>query len=154
MFVNSRRRGKGTLVANFFIALMLLVTFSATSQAYAARSICRTDPVVVLSDGTILEINAAIQTDISNIDHIDYVLHAPSGVKAVTIVYTDILPPINEKVILVNDSPSRTYSWATTIYTRSGEQVNATVNALFNVLTYRTADGVTGQPIVISYTKK
>ena len=119
------------------------------NTAFASRSICRTDPVVVLSDGTIFDLSASISTTPDNIDHVDYTIHAPAGVKATSIVYTDLFL-VNEKVYVVNDSPARTYSTETTVYLDDQSAVWAQAMAVKG-LAVKTVDGVTGSPMVINF---
>ena len=57
-----------TLVGLLLIGLAMSEPLAPVSEAAAAG--CRSDPVVVLSDGTILDISAAIDTDVSNVREI------------------------------------------------------------------------------------
>ena len=57
----------------------------------AAAGGCRSDPIVILSDGTILDISADIGTAVSNVREIHYVVHGPGGVKLVSAISTPTL---------------------------------------------------------------
>lgn len=72
------------------IALLIAVgPFSATAEAAIAG--CRSDPVVVLSDGTILDLSVAIETNVANVTEIHYAIHGPVGVGLVAAISTPTL---------------------------------------------------------------
>ena len=56
--------------------------------ANAALAGCRADPLFLLSDGTILDVSVAIETDVTNVDLIQYVVHGPRGVRLVAAIST------------------------------------------------------------------
>ncbi|HMO59169.1 MAG TPA: hypothetical protein PKC19_17580 [Roseiflexaceae bacterium] len=71
--------------------MVLAVFFAAgplTPVADAALRGCRSDPVVILSDGTILDVQAEIGTSVSNVREIHYVVHGPPGVSLVAAIST------------------------------------------------------------------
>jgi hypothetical protein len=56
--------------------------------ADAALAGCRADPLFLLSDGTILDVSVAIDTDVKNVDVIQYVVHGPRGTRLVAAIST------------------------------------------------------------------
>jgi hypothetical protein len=69
----------------------LIVAVTPPSTAEAAIGGCRSDPIVVLSDGTILDVSAEIGTDVSKVTDIHYVVHGPRGVQLVAAISTPTL---------------------------------------------------------------
>lgn len=78
------------IIVNVVLAGMAL---SSTHAPVAQATIfgCRTDPVVVLSDGTVLDVTVAIDTDVSNVQEIRYIVHGPPNVQLVAAISTPTL---------------------------------------------------------------
>ncbi len=79
------------------------------AHAYGA---CRTDPIVVLSNGTVLDLSATIGLDVSqvsDITQISYTLHAPAGTVVARVVSTDGDVNYKEQFTLRTDSPAGVY---------------------------------------------
>ena len=106
----------------FVVAIVLLTGLAMaaplTPVAQAALDGCRADPVIYLSDGTVLDVTADIDTSATNITGIAYTLHVPRGVKALLYVAT---PPLGfrgkEAFALVNDAPAGQYQTDTLVQT-------------------------------------
>src|SRR5215212_8296117 len=73
-----------TIVSFLLIGLASSEPIISTSEAAVGG--CRSDPIVILSDGTILDVSADIGTDVSNVREIHYVVHGPRGVKLVSVI--------------------------------------------------------------------
>jgi hypothetical protein len=74
-----------------FLLLGLAMSESFTPVSKAAVGGCRSDPIVILSDGTILDVSADIGTDVSNVREIHYVVHGPRNVMLVSAISTPTL---------------------------------------------------------------
>ena len=85
------------------VALLML-----TTSAQAAAGGCRSDPVLLLSDLTVVDLSASIDTDISNVNSVTYTFHAPRGVKLLAAVNTSRY---------YDDNPSNTYTSDTVVDT-------------------------------------
>ena len=72
-------------------ALIILVSTTRTPVAYAALGGCRGDPVVILSDGTVLDVSVEIGVSVSKVETIEYVVHGPRGVRLVAAISTPTL---------------------------------------------------------------
>jgi hypothetical protein len=78
-----------TMMFLLFVGLAASTLLSPTAEAALAG--CRTDPLVVLSDGTVLDVSVAISTNVSNVTDIQYVVHGPSTVRLVSAIRTPTL---------------------------------------------------------------
>jgi hypothetical protein len=78
-----------TLICLLLAGLILSEPFAPISEAAVGG--CRSDPIVILSDGTILDISADIGTAVSNVREIHYAVHGPRNVKLVSAISTPTL---------------------------------------------------------------
>jgi hypothetical protein len=109
------------LVAAAVLALNLVgASIFARPAAAAPLDIgpCRTDPVVLLSNGGVVIMKATINTAPSNLQNVTYTIHAPSGTTITHITYTG--NATNETVNLVDDSAAGTYDTVTDVSLASG----------------------------------
>ena len=70
------------------VLLILLSQLLAPTGAEAAVSGCRADPILYLSNGTVMTITVDIDADVSAVKSIIYTVSVPKGVKLVKAVYT------------------------------------------------------------------
>lgn len=77
------------LIGVLLVGLAVGEPFAATSEAAVGG--CRADPIVILSDGTILDITADIDTSVSNVREIHYVVHGPRNAALVAAISTPTL---------------------------------------------------------------
>jgi hypothetical protein len=75
----------GILLIGLFVSSLLAPT------AEAAFKGCRSDPIVILSDGTILDVQAEIGTNVGNVREIHYTVHGPPGVSLVAAIRTPLI---------------------------------------------------------------
>jgi hypothetical protein len=100
------------------LLLGLFVSSPFVPTAAAAFKGCRSDPVVVLSDGTILDIQAEIGTDISSVREIHYTVHAPPGVQLIAAIRTPLLGfEGKETFTYIADANPREYVTETLVHT-------------------------------------
>ena len=81
---------------------------------------CRSDPIVVLSNGIVLDLSATIGLDISQISdiaQISYTLHAPAGTTVAKVVSTDGDVNYKEQFTLRTDSSAGVYGVQTQVQT-------------------------------------
>ena len=151
-----------SLVRPLLAACLLLAVIFGASRAPAASAAlggCRSDPVFVLSDGTILDVTVEIGTAVSNVTEINYVVHGPKGVTLVTALST---PTIGfqglERVSYVADGAANQYITDTVVQT-SLSNVSTTARTVFagNGLLalqltlsaqFRAVQGVSGQHLI------
>ncbi|HKP51243.1 MAG TPA: hypothetical protein VJ183_01180 [Chloroflexia bacterium] len=114
--INTHRRTRNIIVVLvLFIALLGTVVAPGTTRA--ARGGCRGDPVMVLNDGTVIDILTDIGTEVWNVQRIEYIVHAPVGSRLVTTAYTNGLLGIVERMTFLADAPGNRYTVDVVIYT-------------------------------------
>ena len=149
-----RKRRSIRVIALATVLLAALMGIGASPEmASAGRSGCRADPIVTLTDGTQIQMEASIGASISDVQSIVYTVHAPVGSKVLTILYTDSLLGIKEKVIFYADAPAGQYTTDTIVYTRNtGVKVTVTsriVSALGLGLASGSASGADRQHLLV-----
>jgi len=79
------------------------------SRAEAAAG-CRSDQIVVLSDGIVLDLSATIADPVSDVRQITYILHVPDGAVVIRVISTDGVVGYKEKSQVKSDSAPDTYT--------------------------------------------
>ena len=111
--------------------LCLLIALLAAPGAQAAASVCRTDPIVWLSDGHKVTLSANIGTELSKVHQVTYTLHAPAGLTVTSIVHTAGGLGIKEVFYFYADQPAKHYNAQTVV--RTGGNVAVTANTSITV---------------------
>ncbi len=131
------------------IALCLVV-----AQVSAASMSCRSDPIVFLSDGIKLQIGVTVETSLADLVSIQYQVHVPANVTMNRVIYTPQWARNKESVTIVADQPADKYVVLTLVKTGTAS-VPTVINSMKfgngDGLTRKTATGVSGQVIAISY---
>jgi len=118
-----------TLICLLLAGLAMSESLAPAAEAAAAG--CRSDPVVTLSDGTILDVTATIKTDVSNVREIHYVVHGPRGVKLVAAISTPTLGfKGKESFTYYDDAAPKQYITETLVQT-TYNQVGVTAQTTF-----------------------
>jgi hypothetical protein len=160
--VKGRFAGRWLLLASLLLALV--GALARTPAAHAAFSSCRADPIFILSDGTILDVQVGIATSVSNVDEIHYVVHGPKGVKLIAALATPTLGFDGlETVTYVADQAANKYVTDTLVRTAVSnvETTSYTTfagNGLLSLnlrlsLQYHEIEGWAGQHLVAYLTK-
>ncbi|MCI0393511.1 MAG: hypothetical protein L0322_01050 [Chloroflexi bacterium] len=89
-------------------------------SAHAIWIRCRSDPLVILSNGMVLDLSADINTWLWNVEEVDYVLHVPAGVSLVASIGTPTWLTSQETFTLYADSPPGEYHTETIVHTTQG----------------------------------
>lgn len=121
MFSLTLPRRMSALITAVCLVPTLVAGFTISQPAYADTItpdpnriiICRTDPLVFLSDGTRVKMTAEIGTAAQNVRGIVYTLHAPVGTSVVRIVYPGQQVP--ESVVFYADRAANTYDTDTVV---------------------------------------
>ena len=132
-----------TLVGFLLVGLALSEPFAPISEAAVGG--CRSDPIVILSDGTILDVSADIDTDVSNVREIHYVVHGPRGVKLVSRdQHTHARVQGKETFTYYDDAAPKQYITETLVQT-TYNQVSVTAHTTFVNVTISLSDLLTLQ---------
>lgn len=118
-------------VAALLVAASLVSPLFAP-QAHAIIGGCRGDPVVTLSNGTVVDLTTTVDDTLSDVRQIAYTLHVPPGVFAVAVVS---LGP-EETLQVVDDNPAQTYdddTWVDTATTGVSARADMTIVPLIGL---------------------
>ena len=140
---------KTRLTIMLLIALCLVV-----AQVNAASLKCRSDPIVFLSNGVVLQINTIIDTSVEDIVNVNFTVHVPAGVSIKRVIYAPSWAKAKEHVILVNDQPANTYLIVTVAQTVTPNVPMEVVSRKIGNgggLIRKSATGLTGQAIAIGF---
>lgn len=113
------------LVPATILAVTLLLFFPQ-ARAQAAFYLCRTDPIVTLSNGDVVSIYVEMNADPVDIQRIDYTLHVPKGVTALSIVYLGTEIGLVENLTVKPDAKSDEYKSETKVVAAKSVAVTAT----------------------------
>ena len=105
------------VLAGVLLLILFAINASSASTALAGLRACRADPVILLSNGEIVQTDVAIMTDAANVKQVVYTLHVPAGVKVISVIYTPSEIGHKEVVQFVDDMPPYQYMNDTVITT-------------------------------------
>lgn len=149
--------GRGRCVARASVAVAIALAGmvalpGAAPRAHAELVGCRSDPVVVLSNGAILDLGANITDAAGDVQNVAYTLHVPSGVRIVQSLNTTGLLGLKETFSAMADQPDNQYSSLTKVTTGApGVAVTATTTVipLLDQTANGSASGQAQQDLVI-----
>jgi hypothetical protein len=99
------------------LAAGLLAGTLPASTARAAIGGCRSDPVVLLSSGDILDLRADIGDSATDVGQVAYTLHGPAGTSVITITPSSGLLGPKETFQYMADSAAGSYGVETMVST-------------------------------------
>jgi hypothetical protein len=137
------------LVGAVLLSAALLASPLLTPYAQAIIGGCGGDPVVVLSDGTILDLNVRADTGASTVQQVAYTLHAPVGTHVVSVTALGL----REMLSFLADNTPHTYDTVTRVDASTlGAAVTTrtTVIPLLGVPATGSATGATNENLRIS----
>jgi hypothetical protein len=117
-------------------------------NAGAAISLCRTDPIVLLSNGVVVDMTATIGTASTNVQQIVYVLHAPAGTRVNRVVYTQGGLNGREQFQFFADAAAGTYASVTTVST-TVKSISVTASTQVSGVGSGTVSGYSGQALTV-----
>lgn len=120
--------------------------------SYAHITTCRSDPLVVLSDGTQLALTADIGTAEANVQRIAYTLHVPNGVSVRHVQFTQGGLGGREWFQVSADQAPWTYASDTVVYTHPhpvAVQASTTAKNLVHGVAAGSASGTDGQHLAV-----
>ena len=107
-----------------FVRIQLLVVVLAIfmlSGAVHAGLLCRSDPVVILSNGVTLDIGANISTLPWQVKEVHYELHVPKGVFMLVAIHTPTWLTSQETFRVYSDQAPNQYQVTTLVSTSVGD---------------------------------
>src|SRR5687768_16693580 len=112
----------------FSVAVIAVFVLSAVNvrSALTGWLNCRSDPVVILSNGVTMDISADISTWPWRVQRVDYILHGPADVELVLAVGTPTWLTSQETFTYYADQEAGEYHIETIVHTNQG---NASVTA-------------------------
>src|SRR5579871_2927962 len=139
------KKAARSLFVQLLLALSLLAIISGAAQA---TLLCRSDPVVILSNGVTLDLGATLNVLPMQVKQVHYELHVPVGVSMILAIHTPAWITSQETFVLIADQQPGQYEAVTTAYTTTGDaQVVADttlVSALNINLGHFTVSGLEG----------
>lgn len=111
----------------FIAILIVLIGFVNTVSAGWIQ--CRSDPVVILSNGLVLDLSADIGVPLWEVEQVDYTLHVPQGVNLVASIATPSWPTTIETFTFYDDAPPGEYHSETIVHT-TGDNVPVTAHTI------------------------
>jgi hypothetical protein len=119
------------------------------SAAHASYTSCRSDPALLLSNGTTMDLGATIQDSASDVRSTNYVVVGPAGTFLLSVVPTDGLLGLTEHFTYKATNPAGTYDVYTTV-TTGQPMVPVTTNGLLIGLlkvAFPSVSGYSGQTL-------
>ena len=123
------------------LAMGLLIGPLMAQGAAAEISGCRDDPIVHLSDGTIVKVHTTVADAASDVHNVTYTLYAPAGTSVTNVVYTGGQLAGKETIQVFSNNLPATYDTDTVVSTGTA---GVSVTAWTEVPSVGTAS-VTGQ---------
>ena len=135
-----RFRLRAGLAISAALAVVMLQVMGASAQAVT----CRTDPAVLLSNGTTITLYENITDSATDVTSIKYALHVPVGVKALSIIYYGPVPASAQSLTLYQDENPGNYDGYATVYTKTSS-IPVTAYASADVVVSCQTAGHSGQ---------
>lgn len=136
------------------LALLLVVWLAIVAPAHAIEIGCRSDPLIILSNGAIIDLSADIAALPWEIERVVYVLHAPVGTSLIAAIHTPSWPGTVEEFHFYADNPPGQYNSTTTVYTED-EGVAVTAHLIYAIGLLRigidSAPGMDQEAIPLSF---
>ena len=142
------RRGTRPLRIAALLTAGLIVGPPLAPRAHAIIGGCAGDPIVVLSNGVIIDLSASSDADASAVRHIAYTIHAPQGTWTVAVISLGV----TETVALAADNAPDTYSTVTRVDASTSDATVttlATMVPLVGVPKTGSATGATNEDLRI-----
>src|SRR5438128_2572115 len=112
----TKRRLSQTLLGTAALSTALLARSLIAPGTHAAVGGCRSDPVVTLSNGAVLDLSSVVTDSYDDVQQVSYTLYAPVGTWITAVVDTSILGP-KDTFQFYADEPPNTYRAAAKVTT-------------------------------------
>lgn len=130
------------------LVVVLLVASQTAQSAFAGLIQCRSDPLILLSDGTVVDVSASIDALLWDVEEVRYVVHIPAGLSVVAAVSTPNWPTTIERFVVYADKAPGQFSTTTTVFTRQND-TPVTATMIVNLIV-KSKSGKSGQALPIN----
>lgn len=142
------------LAALVLAGLLLGASWPSTAMAAILQG-CRGDPIVMLSNGAIIQMTVDISSEAANVRRIIYTVHVPRRTKVDRIIYTGGELAGKEVVNVYHDLYPGRYSTETVVRRNwTNVQVEATTRVLAGLEMSKMVAGQNGQHLVVHCSKR
>jgi hypothetical protein len=128
---------------------VLIGALAVPEAGWAGGFRCRSDPAVVLSNGTVLDISADVDAMLWDIQAVSYTVRIPAGLRVIAVVRTPNWPTTKETFNVVADQAPGVYDTVTTVRTptRTAVRANLVLVTLTSLLNVGSKDGYSGDAL-------
>src|SRR5215217_6019318 len=133
MPLKEKRMRKITRFIRIQLVLVILTIFMLSGAVHAGL-LCRSDPVVILSNGVTLDIGATISTLPWQVKEVHYELHVPRGVFMLLAIHTPTWLTSQETFTVFSDQDAKQYQVTTVVYTTEGDAIVVADTTLVSAL--------------------
>jgi hypothetical protein len=147
----TRVAGRGIAGASL-LALALLGGPLWPHNTFASIGFCRDDPIILLSNGTAVQVGVSIGDDASDVQQITYHVSGPAGAKAVRIYNIDGALTGKTTVDYSDSNAANTYN-SDIMVTTGAPGVAVTAESVVTGVGHGTASGQSGQDLSIHLAK-
>jgi hypothetical protein len=137
-------RARRFVLRGTILALSLLIASLAARNAQAAFTVCRSDPLVTLSNGVQVTLYEDISDTATDVTGITYQLHIPAGLKVKSISYNGAIPSSLQTITTTADENSGNYDAYTVVDTKTSN-VSVTAYMSANAAVSCQTTGHSGQ---------
>jgi uncharacterized NAD-dependent epimerase/dehydratase family protein len=146
------RRGRQLLRGAAILSATVLACSLVAPDVHATTGSCRSEPVVVLSNGYAIDMNATVSDDASDVQSVNYTVKVPSGVSVVSHV-DDAILGVKDTYSVDSSNNAGNYTVGVSVNTGTKSSVSATadlVNALHAHVSSNSASGTSNQQLWMS----
>jgi hypothetical protein len=141
---DTARRARHLLLGAAILSATVLACFPMAPDAHAATGACRSEPVVILSNGYALDMNATIQDDASDVQSVNYTVNIPSGVSVVGTPVDDAVLGVKDHYSFSSNGPAGSYSVGVTANTGTKVSMSATTDLVNGKKAHVSSDSASG----------
>jgi hypothetical protein len=116
--------------------------------AMASQGVCRSDPVVVLSNLQVMDLSATINDNSSDLNNVSYSMSLPQGVRPLLVIATDGLVGQHETFSWTANQPAGQYS--VTTYVSTGATVPVTAVGISILSKSYSQNGTSNENITVT----
>ena len=139
MLCSAQRLGR-PLGGAALLSASLLASPLLAPRAHAIIGGCGGDPIVVLSNGTALDLSTTATTDASTVRQIAYTLHAPVGTQVVSVIALGVRETLSFRA----DNTPHTYSTVTRVDASTPDAAVTTKTTVIPLLGLPATGAATG----------